>query len=336
MNNLESSADQVPASQVTYLKRKTKALFDRLERLYAESDADKLSHMDSCDLRVLLDSITKLESNFDAVHTNLEESDFESISSDLPAKFESILLKFKALLQRELGSRPNQQFSSTLNTSFTNANPVLIMSNRSRLPQLELPKFSGIYTEWENFFSMFKTIIDADSELSPIEKLQHLRSCLSGAALDTIGSLEINRANYSVALDILQRRFDNKRFILQAHIRAIFGLEKADSSVGRLRQLADKVTSHIRAMDSLASREEVADCIIVQTVLQKLDKCTQAKWEERSSANELPSWAKLSTFLQERCRMLENVDQVLQDGQVGKSGKIKTLMILEFSLQGIS
>ncbi|XP_041449058.1 uncharacterized protein LOC121404136 [Drosophila obscura] len=75
-------------------------------------------------------------------------------------------------------------------------------------------------------------------------------------------------------------------------------------------------------MESLASKEEVADCIIVQTVLQKLDKASQNRWEESSSNQELPSWEKLSGFLEKRCRTLENVDQGQgQDGQVGKSGK---------------
>ncbi|XP_041449638.1 uncharacterized protein LOC121404369 [Drosophila obscura] len=234
--------------------------------------------MDEYDLRGLLESLTELKSNFVVAHTSLEDLDFESMSSEIPAKFDSSILSLRTILRRELGSRSSNKHCSTFNANSSESQSIVIMSNRSRLPHLELPKFSGIYTEWANFFLMFTAIIDKESELSPIEKLQHLRSCLSGAALNTISSLEINEANYIIALDILKRRFDNKRFILQAHIRGIFGLEKADASVGRLRELTDRVTSHIRAMESLASKEEVADCIIVQTVLQKLDKASQNRW----------------------------------------------------------
>ncbi|TDG38524.1 hypothetical protein AWZ03_015054, partial [Drosophila navojoa] len=51
-------------------------------------------------------------------------------------------------------------------------------------------------------------------------------------------------------------------------------------------------------------------------MLQKLDKYTQSKCEKRLSVNELPSWDKLPTLLQERCQMLENVDQVWKNGQI--------------------
>lgn len=36
-------------------------------------------------------------------------------------------------------------------------------------------------------------------------------------------------ANYKIALDLLIKRFDNKRLIFQALIRKIFGNDKADA-----------------------------------------------------------------------------------------------------------
>jgi len=49
---------------------------------------------------------------------------------------------------------------------------------------------------------MFTTIIDSHPDLTNVEKLQHLRSCLSDAALETIRSLEISDGNYAIALDV--------------------------------------------------------------------------------------------------------------------------------------
>ncbi|XP_041448588.1 uncharacterized protein LOC121404068 [Drosophila obscura] len=142
----------------------------------------------------------------------------------------------------------------------------MYMANRSRLPQLQLPKFSGAYTEWSSLYSMFTAVIDSEADLTCIEKLQNLRSCLSGMALDTISSLEINQANYTTA-----------------HIKEVFGLERADSSVGQLRSITDSVTAHLRALEALATKEEIADCVIVHAVVQKLDRATQSKWEGSSN-----------------------------------------------------
>ncbi|XP_053964178.1 uncharacterized protein LOC128867103 [Anastrepha ludens] len=270
-----------------------------------------------------MESVGDLKATFTAAHTSLEEMDFESIASDLPCKFDATLVKLKANLQREIGRRSTGQHCSTFRANTGDSQSIIVNANRSRLPLLMLPKFSGAYTEWSNFFSMFTSVIDNDGDLTQSDKLQYLRSCLSGAALDTIQSLEINETNYKNALDLLKKRFDNKRIIFQAHIRQIFGLDRADASASKLRELTDKVTSHIRALQSLGSQEQIADCIIVELLIQKLDKATQSKWEENSSSNELPSWDQLAAFLEKRCRTLENVEHAIQTqtDQVDRNGK---------------
>ncbi|XP_036320855.1 uncharacterized protein LOC118735292 [Rhagoletis pomonella] len=279
--------------------------------------------MDEYSLSAMLESLGELKSSFSAAHTSLEELDFDSIASDLPSNFDAALINLRATLQREIGKRSASQHCSTVRMNSSETQSIIVNDNSSRLPLLTLPKFSGAYTEWTNFYSMFTSIIDKDSDLTNIDKLQHLRSCLSGAALDTVRSLEINDANYNTALDLLQKRFDNKRLIFQAHVREIFGLERADSNVTKLRELTDKVTAHIRALQSLASNGKIADGIIVQLVIQKLDKKTQAKWEESSSISELPSWDQLAMFLEKRCRTLENVEHSMQTptGQAVKANK---------------
>ncbi|XP_054745733.1 uncharacterized protein LOC129250114 [Anastrepha obliqua] len=304
--------------RAAFLRLKTKAIFNRLERLIKELDSDKLHSMDEYSISATLESLVELKSNFSAAHTSLEELDFDSIASDLPSHFDAALINLRASLQREIGKRSTSQHCSTFRMNSSEAQSIVVNANSSRLPLLTLPKFCGAYTEWTNFYSMFTSIIDKDSDLTNIDKLQHLCSCLSGAALDTVRSLEISNDNYKSALELLQKRFDNKRLIFQAHVREIFGLSKVDSNVGMLRKLTDKVTSHIRALQSLASNEKIADCIIVQMILQKLDKTTQAKWEETSSISELPSWDQLTAFLERRCRMLENVEHAVQ-AQTGQA-----------------
>nr|XP_036216115.1 uncharacterized protein LOC118680452 isoform X2 [Bactrocera oleae] len=97
-----------------------------------------------------------------------------------------------------------------------------------------------------------------------------------------------------------------------AYIKKIFGMDKADPTGRKLRALTDKITSHIRALQSLDSKEQIADCIVGQFLTQKLDKVTQRKWEESCLINELPSWESLAAFLEHRCRTLENVEHAMQ------------------------
>jgi len=100
--------------------------------------------------------------------------------------------------------------------------------------------------------------------------------------LETIPSLEISDGNYAIALDLVQNRFDNLRLVFQAHIIEILGLKAVQSGfVSTLRELADKFNAHIRAPKGLGTTEQIAGCIIVQGLFQKLDPASQARWEER-------------------------------------------------------
>ncbi|KAL7732912.1 hypothetical protein ACLKA6_006033 [Drosophila palustris] len=123
--------------------------------------------MDEYSLSCLLESANELKRSFIAAHTDLEELNFESISSDLPGKFDSALVGLKATLQRELGKRNSSQHCSTFRVNTTDSPSILVMSNRSRLPQLTLPQFNGAYADWTNFFSMFNAVIEKETELTP-------------------------------------------------------------------------------------------------------------------------------------------------------------------------
>ncbi|XP_064544472.1 uncharacterized protein LOC135432655, partial [Drosophila montana] len=142
------------------------------------------------------------------------------------------------------------------------------------LPALKLPTFSGGYTEWADFYSMFTTVIENHPDLADIEKLQHLRSCLKDSTLEAIRSLEITNDNKAIALNLLEKRFNNRRLFFQVEI---LGLKRvAGGSAVALRELSDQFNAHIRALKTMGNTEQIAGCIIVQIILQKLDPTSQA------------------------------------------------------------
>ncbi|XP_041451530.1 uncharacterized protein LOC121405044 [Drosophila obscura] len=159
---------------------------------------------------------------------------------------------------------------------------------------------------------MFSFIIDKDTDLSNVEKLQHLRSCLKGPALDTISSLELTHASYPIALDLLDKRFNNKRLIFQAHVTDILGVPRVESSsVSQLRSLSDTVNANLRALQSMGTMEQIADCILIHSLLQKVESATQAKWEETSSLDSIPTSQQFTAFLVQRCQKLENREHAM-------------------------
>jgi len=108
------------------------------------------------------------------------------------------------------------EFLSLASTTRTAVTPSPSPSNSAiaehfshiKLPKLELPKFSGKYEEW--FFDTFNSLIHVNASLSNVQRLQYLKSSVTGDAAKIISALEISGANYDIAWDLLRERYDNK------------------------------------------------------------------------------------------------------------------------------
>ena len=146
-----------------------------------------------------------------------------------------------------------------------------------------------------------------------------MRSCLTGPAARLIQSLEVTEDNYKRACELLSNRYENKRYIFQSHLQLVFEIQKLTKpSVTALRDFIDIVSVNLRAMQSIASPEQIANGILLHLVVSKLDPETQTKWEEEISTSidaqstatsfELPTWKGLAQFLEVRCKTLNMIE----------------------------
>lgn len=99
-----------------------------------------------------------------------------------------------------------------------------VRSSQVKLPRIELPTFNGKYEEWHAFFDLFNSLIHSNRDISDTQKFHYLRSSLKGDAAEIVSSLEICGTNYADAWMRLKERYDNKRLIVQNHIKTIFDL----------------------------------------------------------------------------------------------------------------
>jgi len=104
----------------------------------------------------------------------------------------------------------------------------------------------------------------------------------------------------------------------------IFGIQRVElASAVKLREISDIVNANLRALKSMGNVEQIANSIIIHSLMQKLDSITQAKWEEAASTDEIPTCEQFTTFLEKRCLKLENVEHATAaytvNSQVGKN-----------------
>nr|XP_016927274.1 uncharacterized protein LOC108008005 [Drosophila suzukii]XP_036668854.1 uncharacterized protein LOC108008005 [Drosophila suzukii]XP_036668855.1 uncharacterized protein LOC108008005 [Drosophila suzukii] len=165
-----------------------------------------------------------------------------------------------------------------------------------------------------------------------IERRQHLRSCLAGAAWESVRSLEISGVNYRVGLDILNKRFNNKRLVFKAHIKEIIGLKRLESSSAvALLDFSDKIIWHMRALQALGDLKQISGCMVVYMIVQKLDAATQANWEESLSMSRIPSEEDLLSYLEGRCQKLESVQHALASNHAAPRPARRTLLRAQIS-----
>src|SRR5712671_7524228 len=70
-------------------------------------------------------------------------------------------------------------------------------TSQVKLPKIELPVFSGKYTEWTSFNDLFTTLVHNNKNISEVEKLQYLKNALKGEPAQLLQSIQITADNYS-------------------------------------------------------------------------------------------------------------------------------------------
>ena len=93
------------------------------------------------------------------------------------------------------GLKPNSSVAGASNSGAEHIPPSTVQTTNvslQQLPNIDLPKFSGKFSDWENFRDVYRAIIHRRDDLSPIMKLHFLRTNLTGEALEKIKSLPIS------------------------------------------------------------------------------------------------------------------------------------------------
>lgn len=142
----------------------------------------------------------------------------------------------------------------------------------SRLPKLNLPRFSGDLLEWQTFWDSFQAAVHSNPKLTSIEKFNYLRSLLDGEASRTVSGFTLTNANYEQSVSLLEARFGKKQRIISAHMKALWNLPTPSNTASSLRQLYDTIESHIRGLESLGKSQDTYGDLLVSLILGRLPK----------------------------------------------------------------
>ncbi|XP_058817596.1 uncharacterized protein LOC131680897 [Topomyia yanbarensis] len=255
---------------------------------------------------VRLENLVTLWADFNKLQGELETLDESAVEQQLKqrSEVETHYYRVKGFLL-SVNKVPVTPCAPSTNQSATY---VPSSSSHIRLPDVKLPIFNGNLEHWLNFHDLYVSLVHSSQELSNIQKFYYLRSSLSGDALKLIQTIAISATNYSVAWNLLVEHFQDTARLKQSYIDARFEFPSIRrESATELHSLVERFEANVRVLQQLGEKTEFWDILLIRMLSIRLDPTTRRDWEEYSSAQDTISFHDLTSFLQRRVTVLQNL-----------------------------
>ncbi|XP_013172758.1 PREDICTED: uncharacterized protein LOC106121591 [Papilio xuthus] len=295
----EDRIEQIQKAQSNYLKTPN----SRITSSYVETRLDTLER--------LYCSFTRGHEDLSALILRGQRSSVEYFSLDRFDELDELYTIYKTSLKEKL-----IELKREMNTS--NAlSPRTSTSTEIKLPAIQIPTFSGSYTDWPSFRDLFTSIVHKNTTLDNVQKLHYLKSLVAGEAEQLLRSITITNDNYIKAWETLYNRFDNKRYLANSIFKKLFSLKAmAHESAYLLKQLLYTTLDCLNSFKNMGINADAWDDIIVYITVSKLDPTSHQLWEQHITADseKMPSFQQLHQFLEMRFKALEMVEDNSKQG----------------------
>lgn len=229
-------------------------------------------------------------------------------------KLEEDYFQSKAAIADLNSSIDEQQFeeqathNSTLQTAAFRTQNLSATSHLSsskptgKLPPIEIPKFSGRVSDWEEWSNLFTSLIMEEQSLSDIIKMHYLKTSVTNDAAKVIKHLPASAHSLPAAWFLLQQAYQNRRSIVEDLIGKFISLKplKENDSDG-LREMMLITNNMISGLSLQGIDTQTWDPIIVYLLVDKMDENTVQHWENSlGDCRDMPTLKRLFIFLEQR------------------------------------
>uniref|UniRef100_A0A023F0J1 Putative bel12 ag transposon polyprotein n=1 Tax=Triatoma infestans TaxID=30076 RepID=A0A023F0J1_TRIIF len=275
-----------------------------LTRMKTFSDKLTFDYTEINEIKARMEKLKELWNQFFDIQGKLSTScsdesiDIDDESEIFENKYFAIMGKFETILK-----------SNQVNTNSQLTNPLKVNNIIPvNLPSINLPTFQGGYKSWLSFKDTYVALIHNNNNLADSQKLHYLKSCLKGEAFETIQNLDVTENYYSIAWDLLNKRFGNNRLIAQIHVNRLLNLPRMrNHSLHDINNLLTEFVKSVKVLKALGYDIDKSHFLLVPMLSSKLDNYTIKLWESSLDANdaEIPHLEQLEDFLRKQIHILE-------------------------------
>lgn len=105
----------------------------------------------------------------------------------------------------------------------------------------------------------------------------------------------MSNETYQKASNILKDRYEKPRLIIEAHVRAYLKLDNVNRN--NIGESINNITKTIRSLEAINHSPTGGDTLLIQILLNKLDKTLRKVWQKKSINVELPTIKEFLEFL---------------------------------------
>ncbi|XP_076397869.1 uncharacterized protein LOC143266118 [Megachile rotundata] len=278
------------------------------------NSAKKVENLDIPYLELRKQKLEDHYNSFCKIQNQIEEIADSDEQSLVHEEFENLYYECADFINSAL-HRLNTREPSKVSVN-SDSSGSLTPSTSGIIPKIHIQPFDGNYAEWQGFYDTFRSLVHDNKSIPTIHKFHLLKSYLTGSAASVTNSLTASEENYTVAWDLVQKRFNKPRKIIQSHIRAIFDLpEMSKESPSSLRAIAEGAEMHVNALKCLKATTDCND-FLIYIITAKLDKQTRTSWERTLDDDDRPTFNDLLSFLNRYSRDDELIKLPVHTGEV--------------------
>ena len=153
----------------------------------------------------------------------------------------------------------------------------------TKLPQLQLPKFAGSFQEWPQFYANWRAKVDSRAEISPLDKMLYLLSCLQPGqpAHQAVAGLPVDADSYEIAIQTLRRKYSNRKILLGDVFSKILAYPMV-KSMGAARAALDFLKTQIRAFKThdVQMEDQSFNALLLFIIENKFPGAINAAWQK--------------------------------------------------------
>ena len=150
-----------------------------------------------------------------------------------------------------------------------------------QLPKISLPQFDGDLMGWSSFWSQFSAAVDANKQLTSLNKLAYLRDAIKDP---TTRSLLFSRAEndglYDEVVALLHERFDKRREVHANYCQSLISMGQVKTTKADLTRFADTLTTTIAGLKHTGQYD--IESVLTSLLVPSISKQLQVEWEVKS------------------------------------------------------